>query len=235
MPATSAKKTRKPAVSEAVSTPVVPLLASGDVLAWLQANPGFFTEHAAALGTLAQPAKGGNILSLHALKERRTAHRAEQLAVRHKQVVAAARSNALTAQTLMGQMAVAVAQPTLAAFRTYVQTTLKTALELDAVRLMLAGDTTSATTLAVAEIEELCPQSVNLRTLHTADERALYGVKGKLVRSDCLLKLAAADGRVVGVLGLGSEDAARFHIGQESQMAEAFGAVLGASLGRLLG
>ncbi len=94
MPAASAKKVRKTAESQPVSMPVAPAFAAADVLAWLQANPAFFTEHAAALGTLAQPAKGGNILSLHAMKERRTARRAEQLEVRHKQMVAAARSNA---------------------------------------------------------------------------------------------------------------------------------------------
>jgi uncharacterized protein YigA (DUF484 family) len=153
--------------------------------------------------------------------------------VRHQQVVAAAASNALTAQLLLAQVAQAAGCADVAAFRAFVQTRLKDALEVDAVRLLKVAPTTTATSLSVDDFTALCPQVVNLRHLPDAASRSLYGAKGKSLHSEAVLVLPDATGRPLAVLALASRHVAQFHAGQQTELAELFARALGALYARL--
>lgn len=233
MTATAAKAPKKAANPAKKSA--VPKLKSADVLAWLTAHPAFFTENADKLAQLSVPKKGGNILSLHAAKAERADKTAEKLQVRHKQMVATAQANASAAGSLFAATLNVIGCATLADLRTYLQTDIRDDLNLEAARLWLVGTADTATTLTAETIEDYFPHdpTICLRTLADASERELYGPKGKMLKSDCLLHLTGSHGHTLGLLALASPDETRFHAGQATDLARFFGQVFARCLQRV--
>lgn len=204
------------------------------VLAFLMKNPNFLVEQAGALGQLSLPKKGGNILSLHAAKADKATDAAAKMAQKNRQLVAIAASNAAVAESIFGVVLDVVGCGSLGALRSYFQAGLLARLEVDAARLFTVGAKTAGNTLAVADAEEMCPGPVVLRSLTKADERGMYGPKGKMMGSDCLLQLRDGAGVLRGVLALGSRDPARYHAGQSTELAAFLGQLIGLRLGQLL-
>jgi uncharacterized protein YigA (DUF484 family) len=228
---------RKP--SESAPKAPAPRLTPARVLAWLQAHPEFFTAHsehlANQLSDLALPAKRGNVLSLHAARATKAATAAERLALRQQRLVATARANAQVADAIFTAVIGLLACKNLAELRHLVQTSLKRDLDLDATRLLLISARPSATTLTAAQLNELCPEPVKLRTLTDPLERKFYGPKGNMLQSDALLRLAGPDGQPLGLLALASHQTTRFHAGQSTELAAFLAAALGTCLAKLNG
>lgn len=208
MPKTPSKTTQK-----------TPKLAETDVIAWLSANPDVFVRHQESLSKLAVPSKGGNILSLHAARAQRAEQHNDKLELNHHRLLKRAEANTTIASQIFNAVLTMVACENLAQLRAAVQTTLRDDLGVQATRLILCSPQPTPTTLAEDEIATYFPDGpVTLRRLATAPERTLYGPKGKMVASDCLLKLSH-NGQTLGMLALGSTDASHFHSGQSTEMA----------------
>jgi uncharacterized protein len=208
-------------------------LTSAQVLAWLQSHPAFFEENKDSLSTLAVPKKSGNILSLHAAKAEKSAADHARLAIRQKQLIAMAHSNALVAESLLNAMTNLIPVGSLPDLRTHIQTGLKKDLDLTAAKLYLTGKSDAATTLTAETIAELAPEAATLRSLSLEQAESLYGPIGKKLKSDCLLPLHNPKGKLIGLLALASDDATRFHAGQAGGMAGQFGRAVSAALHRI--
>lgn len=208
-------------------------VSKAQVLAYLVRHPDFLVTHAGALGQLALPAKGGNILSLHAAKAEKAVARADKHAVKNQQLMAIAASNAAVAESVFGVVLAVVGCTTLGELRSYFQRGLLADLAVDGARLYLVSEMPSVNSLIEEEVLAVCPAPVTLRTLTTADERQMYGPKGKMMASDCLLRLHAADGALCGLLALGSREATRYHAGQSVELATFLGQLIGVRLGQL--
>lgn len=211
---------------------VAPKLPAKQVLAWLQAHPAFFETHKEALGTLAVPKKGGNILSLHAAKADKVSLENQKLKARQKQLVALAAHNVATADSLFEAMVGLMAVKTLAELGKFVQGDLRKILDVPVARLYKVGKADSETSLTAETIEDWCPKAVVLKPLETVETRAVYGAKGKMMKSDCRIKLYD-NNKLVGLMMLASEDAARFHAGQGTELAARFGQAVGVALSRV--
>ncbi len=225
MPATATKSntTAKNAKAQAK-----PSLKPAQVLAYLQANPTFFEKHKETLVQSAAPAKkgkgagrvGGTILSLHAAQAQRITNEAENLKVRHKQLISTARGNAEVADSIFTAVLGLIACRTLADLRKYLQNTLAEDLNLDAIRLFKAGAEETATTLTAEQILSLCPQPMVLGPLNAAQHRILFGPKTNNLKSVCVMALADSSDTLHGLLAMGSADATRFHAGQATTLAD---------------
>ncbi len=223
MPAATAKKAQTQAKSstKASSTPA---LKPAAVLAYLQANPQFFEKHKEALAQTASTPKkgrmGGNILSLHAAKAEKVAAAAENLKIRHQQLISTARGNAEIAENIFSVIINLIDCRTLASLRKYLQTGMAEHLQLEAVRLFKVGTEETATTLTPEQIDSLCPQRLTLAPLNAASHRLLFGTKTNELKSVCLMTLTDDADHLHGLLALGSRDATRFHAGQATTLAD---------------
>lgn len=203
-------------------------LKPAQVLAYLQANPSFFEKHKETLVQSATPAKkgkgagrvGGTILSLHAAQAQRVTNQAEDLKIRHKQLISTARGNAEIADSIFTAVLGLIACRTLASLRKYLQNTLADDLQLDAIRLFKTGTEETATTLTAQQILTLCPQPMVLGPLNAAQHRILFGPKTNNLKSVCIMALADSSDTLHGLLALGSADATRFHAGQATTLAD---------------
>lgn len=209
-----------------------PSLKEAEVLAWLAQRPQFFAKHSDKLAQLSVPKKGGNILSLHAAKAEKVEKSAQKMALTHQRLLLRAEENSAIASQLFATVLAVITCTTLPALRKTLQTEAMEHLRLDAIRLIPAAAASSASTLSVDEIDSICSGgTVTLRHLAGAAQREMYGPKGKLIQSDCLLKLSY-QGRTLGVLAMASTDAARFHAGQSTEMATFLADVVATCLAR---
>ena len=175
----------------------------------------------------------GNILSLHAAKAEKAQKANSKLALTHQRLLTRAEHNAVIADQIFAASLAVIRCNTLADLRATLQTQVRDHLGVSATRLILAGGG-SATTLPAADIDALFAgrSHVMLRSLSNAQDRELYGPKGKLIQSDCLLRLTF-DGQTLGLLAFGSPDATYFHAGQSTHMAAYLAQVIGTCLARL--
>ncbi|PZP39565.1 MAG: hypothetical protein DI585_03780 [Pseudomonas fluorescens] len=217
---TKTKAAAKPAPKSTPKTTVKPAA----VLAYLKANPQFFEKHKEELAeTAATPKKGrmgGSVLSLHAAKAERVTREADNLKVRHQQLISTARGNAEVAESIFSAVLGLIGCRNLTDLRKYLQGGLAEQLDLDAIRLFKLGETETATTLTVEQIVDLCPQPLVLGPMNAAKHRILFGPKTNGLKSVCLMALANDNGDVYGLLALGSADATRFHAGQATTLAD---------------
>lgn len=200
-------------------------LTPAQVLAYLRAHPGFFEKHKAGLEHFVTPKKGGNILSLHALRADKLARTAENLKTRQKQLISMAQGNTLVAESIFTAALQLIRCRTTAQLRKTLQTGIAETLDLTAVRLFAAGGEETATTLTARQIEGLCPRPVTLAPLDAAAHRILFGPKTNGLKSVCLMPLHNESGTLIGLLAMASADAARFHAGQATNLAGFLGQV----------
>lgn len=224
MTTATARKTPATAKSAKKTHPKSALPKPAAVLAYLQANPTFFDKHADQLAeTIAKPHKkklGGNILSLHAAKASHIARDAENLKIRHQQLISTARGNAEIAENIFSVIITLINCRTLTALRKYLQTGMTDHLQLEAVRLFKVGPEETATTLTADQITTLCPQPLVVGPLHASTHRPLFGPKTNGLKSVCLMALTNEEGVIQGLLALGSANETRFHAGQATTLAD---------------
>ncbi len=209
--------------SPSVCTPDYTALTAEDILFWIRHHPDFLVRFAGELADL-QP-EADNVTPLHAFKAVRAERGREKLEQKHQKLINTVHANTEAAAGLFAVIPEMVKCQTLPQLRTFLQTTLPEMLDLAAVRLFLVGEHATATRLPAQDILDLCPTSVRLRTLQDAEDRALYGAKGKMFQSDVLLCLQTADGQVLGMLALASENSQRFYPGQGHELADFFAQV----------
>ncbi len=233
MPRTATKPART-----ATAATKAPLLKPAQVLAYLQSHPQFFETYKEQLAQTAAPAKnsrhqgrmGGGIISLHAAQAERISRDAENLKVRHTQLISTARGNAEVAESIFTAVLGLIPCRTLPQLRKYLQNTLAEHLDVEAIRLFKAGDNETATTLTPAQITALCPHPITTGPLEAAHHRILFGPKTSGIKSLCLMALTTDDGTLQGLLALGSTQATRFHAGQASTLANFLRRAIGSVL-----
>lgn len=210
-----------------------PSLKERDVLAWLEGHPAFFAKHAERLTSATLPKKTGNILSLHAAKANQAEKAANKLEVTHQRLLTRAEENTLIVSQIFAATLDIIACTTLADLRQTLQTSLPQHLGVEAMRFIRCSETPSATTLTSDEIDDLCRDgTVTLRHLAKAEDRAMYGPKGKLIQSDCLLHLTH-NGQTLGLIALGSTNPTHFHAGQSTHLARYLAHVVATCLVKL--
>lgn len=204
-----------------------------DVLAYLRRRPDFFMKHTDLLDSLKLKRTEGNVTSLNTVRATRKEQEAEDLKLKQQRLMNTAALNADAAQTIFTCAVALSSAQTLAQVRTLVQTTFRTALELDATRLFLMGEEESATALTSDSILEMTEEgSVTPRTLYDVTERSIYGTTGKLMKSDVLLRLSHED-QLLGLVALASKDETRFHSGQSFELVAFLTQILSATLHRV--
>lgn len=213
-------------------TPQFESFSEAEVLTFLLENPAFLMKHAAELAN-SQPQKSENITPLHAVRAKKAENANAKLEQHQQKLVRTAKANSMAAATLFDIIPTLIACKTLADVRKCLQKNVKSALEINATRLIFVGPKATATTLRKKDILELTSnQPVKLRTLYSAEDRTLYGTTGKMMKSDALLQLHY-EGKLIGLIALGSHDETRFHVAQGTELAAFFGKTMGSILGRL--
>ncbi len=216
-PAAKTPKTTKKTATKAASP-----LKPAQVLSYLQNNPKFFETHREQLteqfttgNTMPKKGRmGSGIISLHAAKAERVSRDAENLKVRHQQLISTARGNAEIAESIFTAVIGLIPCRTLADLRKYLQGSLADQLDVEAIRLFKVGTEETATSLTAEQINSLCPQDITTGPMDAAKHRVLFGPKTSNIKSVCLMALTTDDDTLHGLLALGSTDATRFHAGQ---------------------
>jgi len=192
------------------------------VLAYLQAHPKFLKTHAASLVKVPNtkaPKQVANIFSLQAARAGEAESKLKALKKRQTQLIAVARANAeATAQAHAAVLSILGAGSP-AALSKALQGPFKQALGLHGARLLRVGPEASATTLTAAQVAALCPTSLHLGPYQATPHGLLFGPQGNTLKSCALLQLPA-QGQLLGLLALGSEDAQHFHAGQGTDLLE---------------
>ncbi len=215
-------RSTKPTAKKTVSQ-----LKPAQVLSFLQNNPKFFETHRDQLteqftqgATVPKKGRmGAGIISLHAAKAERVSRDAENLKVRHQQLISTARGNAEIAETIFTAVLGLIPCRTLADLRKYLQNSLSEQLSVEAIRLFKIGTEETATTLTAEQINGLCPHDITTGPMDAAKHRILFGPKTSNIKSVCLMALTTDDDTLLGLLALGSTDATRFHAGQAVTLA----------------
>ncbi|MFZ2587426.1 MAG: DUF484 family protein [Alphaproteobacteria bacterium] len=210
-----------------------PTLKERDVLAFLKTHPAFFAKHAETLATATLPKKTGNILSLHAAKATMAENANAKLETTHQRLLLRAEENTLIVSQIFAASLEIMGCTTLAQLRQTLQSNLPQHLKVEALRFLRVGEADTASTLTAEAIQTLCVEGpVTLRHLAKAEDRTMYGPKGKLVQSDCLLHLSH-NGQTLGLLALGSTNPTHFHAGQSTHLAHYLGQVISLCLAKL--
>jgi|GEM_PF-2231766 len=231
---TPAPKKMIETIENSAEKPAKKRTSEKDVLAYLTRRPDFFMKHPTLLDELKLKRSEGNVTSLNTVRASRKEKQSDKLKLQQERLYNTARNNENTAQSIFMCVEALSGMTTLAQFRTFVQTTLKNELELDATRLLLAAEESTATTLSASDIDDLTDNApVTPRTLHDVADRALYGATGKLMKSDLLLTLADNSGQIKALIALGSKDDTRFHAGQSLELATFLTNVLSNTLVRV--
>lgn len=199
-------------------------LTDTDVLAWIAENPRFLLSHAETLSALADAHEVETITNLHAFRARKMQKQQASLTRQHAHLLATAHYNSLSAGMLFTAIIHVLECADLAQLRTYIQTKLRKELQLDAARLFLLGETDSITHISTNSLATQLTddEDIALRTLTDMEEKSMYGVKGKTLKSDALLKLTTTKGATLGLLALASNDEQRFHAAQGADLINLF-------------
>ncbi|MDD9912553.1 MAG: DUF484 family protein [Alphaproteobacteria bacterium] len=205
-----------------------------DVLNWLLEHPEFMVRHADKLASEHQQ-EAENITPLHAVRAARAEKSNQTLEKKHQRIIRTAEANAHSTADVFNVVPELIRCNSLPKLRKYIQTNLKKDLQVDATRLILAGETETATTLPVETIHNyFSNKSIQLRTLYDAADRKLYGATGKMMKSDALFLLSSQSGQTLGMLALASQNDSRFHPGQGQELAIFFGNTVSAVLEQAL-
>lgn len=212
-------KPKKP-VKTAPKTTTKPSLRAPQVLAYLKANPSFLSKYAAQLAQNdAAPKRVGNIFALQAARAGKAESKAGGLLRRLTQFTAIAKANAdATAQAHTAVLALLAGAANAGAFRKALQGPFKAALGIHSARLMLIGPATTATTLSMADLNNLCPAAIWLGAI-APQHMPLFGPQATTLRSAALLRMGP-ENAPTGLLIMASEDASHFHAGQATTLLE---------------
>lgn len=196
-----------------------------DVKTFLEAHPDFLVEHPELLETLQVPhGLDGPAVSLverqvQVLRERQAASRqklAELLHNARDNEALVGRVHALALRLLQARDAAGVAAQ--------VEASMHEDFDVRPARFLRPDDVPAAVRTSVASGKPRCGQ------LREEDRNALLGGAGAGIASMALVPIGA--GGVLGLLALGSTDAARFHPGMGTDFLERIGELIAAALAR---
>lgn len=210
------------------------------------------TDIMRALVAANEKSMGHNIVDLRGIAMERLESRLDRLEDTHRSVIAAAYEN-LAGTNQVHRAILRMLDAT--KFETFLRdlgTEVADILRVDAVRLVLESETTAddpaikrlGDVLSVAEPgyidtyitqgRNLPVRQVTLRQMTPEDER-IYADKAEYIRSEACLKLDFGEGRLPGMLVMGSEDPHQFTPQQGPDLLAFFAGVFERSMRRWLG
>lgn len=193
---------------------------------------------------------GGNIVDLRGIAMERLESRLDRLEDTHRTVIAAAYEN-LAGTNLIQNAVLRLLEPTdFKEFLNCLDGNLKDALRITGLKLILeTGEADHDnigfdTVLAMVEPgvvdfyitagRDISVRPVTLRQVSPASED-VYGAQAGYIKSEALLKLDLGQGRLPGLLVMGSEDPHQFRPNQGTDLLTFFGATFERALRRWFG
>ncbi len=192
--------------------------------------------------------KGGNIVDLRGIAMERLESRLDRLEDTHRSVIAAAYEN-LAGTNLIHNAVLKVLEPTdFATFLNFIATELPGVLRVTYLRLILESaeeDKSVGFENALGIVEpgvidhyitagrNVAVRPVTLRQVAPASED-VYGPATQYIRSEALLKLDLGEGRLPGMLVMGSEDPHQFKPNQGTDLLAFFGGTFERAIRRWL-
>ena len=190
---------------------------------------------------------GGNIVDLRGIAMERLESRLDRLEDTHRTVIAAAYEN-LAGTNLIQNAVLRLLEPAdFKTFLTSLETDLRDALRVNGIKLILEtgeadqGDIGFKSVLAMVEPgvidfyitagRDIAVRPVTLRQVSPASED-VYGAQASYINSEALLKLDLGNGRLPGLLVLGSEDPHQFRPNQGTDLLTFFGSAFERALRR---
>jgi uncharacterized protein YigA (DUF484 family) len=190
---------------------------------------------------------GGNIVDLRGIAMERLESRLDRLEDTHRTVIAAAYEN-LAGTNLIQNAVLRLLEPVdFKSFLTSLETDLRDALRVNGIKLILeTGEADQAdigfkSVLAMVEPgvidfyvtagRDVSVRPVTLRQVSPASED-VYGAQAPYINSEALLKLDLGNGRLPGLLVLGSEDPHQFRPNQGTDLLTFFGSAFERALRR---
>ena len=190
---------------------------------------------------------GGNIVDLRGIAMERLESRLDRLEDTHRTVIAAAYEN-LAGTNLIQNAVLRLLEPTeFKSFLNCLDGDLKDALRIDGLKLILEtreadhDDLGFDSVLAMVEPgvvdfyitagRDVAIRPVTLRQVSPASED-VYGSRANFINSEALLKLDLGQGRLPGLLVMGSEDPHQFRPNQGTDLLTFFGATFERALRR---
>lgn len=238
----------------ATAGPVTPDDTTEAIRARIRADPALVLEDAELLRALADAgAAGGNVVDLRGLAMDRLEERLSRLEGTHRAVIAAAYENlAATAQVHRAVLRLAE-EPRIEGFLAALAGEVTDILRLVSVRLILESDQpegapeqvradgvveirargTVEAALAAGRAGPVRRPIVLRETLRAGP--ALHGPRAAEVRSEALLRLDLGEGRLPGLLVLGSAEAQQFRAGQATDLLGFFAGMVERAMRRYLG
>jgi len=190
---------------------------------------------------------GGNIVDLRGIAMERLESRLDRLEDTHRTVIAAAYEN-LAGTNLIQNAVLRLLEPTdFKSFLTSLETDLRDALRVNGAKLILETAESSQADIGfdsvLAMVEpgvidfyitagrDIAVRPVTLRQVSPASED-VYGAQAAYINSEALLKLDLGNGRLPGLLVLGSEDPHQFRPNQGTDLLTFFSAAFERALRR---
>lgn len=223
------------------------------IRARILADPALVLDDVEVLRALAEAGTqgaGDNVIDLRGLAMSRLEDRLVRLEGTHRAVIAAAYDN-LAASTQVQRAVLRLAEES--RFEGYLDTLAGEArdiLRLVAIRLVLESDNPDGAPAQARSggMLELCPRGTVEAALGAGPVRrpivlretprggaALHGVASAAVRSEALLRLDLGEGRLPGLLLMGSDDPQQFRAGQATDLLGFFAGMVERALRRFLG
>lgn len=197
-------------------------ISQEEVYDYLQNNPDFFLLHGDILEHMKLPSSSdGNITGFHDFQVKKLKSKIQHLEERNKLLIQTSLSNHKSERDINKLILEILSAGSREQLNKVLTTSLKDQMNLDSVILNLN--------------ENITPldgeTGVQLRTLSKPEERLLHG-EGSQIQSDAHIFLQI-EGFTFGMLILGSNDVARFHVGQGTEILEFLGQVLSLCLLKL--
>ncbi|NNK77167.1 MAG: DUF484 family protein [Litoreibacter sp.] len=192
---------------------------------------------------------GSNIVDLRGIAMERLESRLDRLEDTHRSVIAAAYDN-LAGTNLIHNAVLKLLEPTdFAAFLQSLSGELRDALRVSYVRLLLESKDHEAPSLGFDEVlsvvepgtvdhyitagRNISVRPVTLRQVDPASED-VYGAVASHIKSEGLMKLDLGDGRLPGLLIMGSDDPDQFRANQGTDLLAFFSGVFERAMRRWL-
>ena len=192
---------------------------------------------------------GGNIVDLRGVAMERLESRLDRLEDTHRSVIAAAYEN-LAGTNLIHNAILKVLEPTdFPAFLTALSGDLLESLRVSRLRLILESKEHDSPSIGFEDVlsivepgvvdyyitagRDIPVRPVSLRQVSPASED-VYGDNASYIKSEALLRLDLGDGRLPGLLVLGSEDPHQFRPNQGTDLLTFFGGAFERAIKRWL-
>lgn len=212
-----------------------------DLKAKLLSDPDLILEDQDLMRALInanEQSMGSNVVDLRGIAMDRLESRLERLEDTHQSVIAAAYEN-LSGTNLIHSAVLRLLEPdTFVAFLRELSTAVPEAMQVSCVRLLVETSDQEPEQTAFNDVLYIVPvgvvenyitmgrdtatRAITLRQVSPAS-REIYGNDAEYIKSECLLRLDLGEGRLPGVLVLGSEDPHQFRPNQGTDLLSFFG------------